>query len=130
MQRGVGDVLVAWENEAQLIVRDIGRGGYEIVMPSVSILAEPPVAVVDAVVDKHGTGDVAQAYLEYLYSPAGQEMAAKHYYRPQQTKVQAKYAQQFPAIDLFTVDEMFGGWGKAQATHFADGGMFDRMYQQ
>ncbi|MGI6082901.1 MAG: sulfate ABC transporter substrate-binding protein [Limnochordia bacterium] len=129
VQRGVGDVLIAWENEALLIVRDIARGDYEIVRPSVSILAEPPVTVVDAVVDRRGTRSVAEAYLEYLYSPTGQELAAKHYYRPQSTSVREEYADQFPEMTLLSVDEMSGGWHQAQTTHFADGGVFDGIYQ-
>ena len=127
--RGVGDALIAWENEALLIVRDVAPGGYEIVRPSVSILAEPPVAVVDAVVDKRGTRAAAEAYLQFLYSATGQRLAAKHYYRPRLTDVRTEYADQFPDMELFTVDEMFGGWQEAQATHFADGGVFDRIYQ-
>src|SRR3954469_20735630 len=125
VQRGIGDVLVAWENEALLAVEKLGKGDFEIVAPSVSILAEPPVAVVDKVVDRRGTRKVAQAYLEFLYSPEGQEIAAKHYYRPRSEAVRARYAKQFPELRLFTVDEVFGGWAKAQKTHFGDGGVFD-----
>ena len=132
VERGVGDVLIAWENEAQLAVKELGsdkgKGGFEIVVPSLSILAEPPVAVVDKVVDKHGTRKQAEAYLQYLYSPAGQEIAARHYYRPRDAKVAAAYAANFPKLKLVTVDEVFGGWQKAQKTHFADGGSFDAIY--
>ncbi|MFO1060582.1 MAG: sulfate ABC transporter substrate-binding protein [Dongiaceae bacterium] len=128
-QRGIGDVLLAWENEAFLAVKQLGADKLEIVVPSVSILAEPPVAVVDKVVDKHGTRKVAEAYLKYLYSPEGQEIAARNYYRPRLSEVAARYASQFPQIPLFTVDEVFGGWQKAQKTHFADGGVFDQIYK-
>jgi sulfate transport system substrate-binding protein len=129
VERGIGDVLLAWENEAILAVKELGPDKFEIVAPSSTILAEPPVAVVDKVVDKRGTRAVAQAYLDFLYTQAGQEVAAKHYYRPRDEKVAAKYAAQFPAVKLFTIDEVFGGWNKAQATHFADGGIFDQIYQ-
>ena len=129
VQRGIGDVLVAWENEALLAVEKLGKGDFEIIAPSVSILAEPPVAVVDKVVDRRGTRKVAQAYLEFLYSPQGQEIAAKHYYRPRSEPVRARYAKQFPELRLFTVDKVFGGWAKAQKTHFGDGGVFDQIYQ-
>jgi sulfate/thiosulfate transport system substrate-binding protein len=122
-------VLVAWENEALLAVEKLGKGDFEIIAPSVSVLAEPPVAVVDKVVDRRGTRKVAQAYLEFLYSPEGQEIAAKHYYRPRSEAVRARYAKQFPELRLFTVDEVFGGWAKAQKTHFGDGGVFDQIYQ-
>jgi len=128
VERGIGDVLIAWENEAILAVKDIGKGQFEIVAPSLSILAEPPVAVVDKVANKHKTAAVAKAYLEYLYTPEGQEIAARHYYRPRSQAVAAKYAAQFPKVTLFTVDEVFGGWTKAQQTHFADGGVFDQIY--
>jgi sulfate transport system substrate-binding protein len=128
VERGIGDVLVSWENEALLAVKDIGKGQFEIVNPSVSILAEPPVAVVDKVANKHKTAAVAKAYLEYLYTFEGQEIAARHYYRPRSQSVAAKYAAQFPQINLFTVDQVFGGWTKAQKTHFADGGTFDQIY--
>ena len=127
-ERGLGDVLLAWENEAQLALKEFGAGKFEIVYPKASILAEPPVAVLDKVVDKHGTRKVAEAYLEYLYSPEGQEIAARNFYRPVDVKVAAKYAQQFPEIALFRVDEVFGGWARAQKTHFADGGVFDQIY--
>jgi sulfate/thiosulfate transport system substrate-binding protein len=128
VERGIGDVLLAWENEALLAVKEMGAGKFEIVAPSVSLLAEPPVAVVDRVAAKHKTETVARAYLEYLYSPEGQEIAARHYYRPRREAVAAKYASQFPKVQLFTIDKDFGGWAKAQATHFADGGVFDRIY--
>ena len=128
VERGLGDVLIAWENEAQLAVNEIGRDKFEIIAPSLSILAEPPVAVVDKVVEKRGTRLTAQAYLDYLYSEEGQSIAAKHYYRPRDAKVAAKYAGQFPKIKLVTIDDTFGGWQKAQKTHFADGGTFDQIY--
>jgi sulfate transport system substrate-binding protein len=126
--RGIGDVLLAWENEAHLALKEFGADKFEIVYPPTSILAEPPVTVVDKVVDKRGTRKVAEAYLEYLYSPVGQEIAAKNFYRPIDDKVAAKYAVQFPKIALFTIDEVFGGWANAQKTHFADGGVFDQIY--
>ncbi len=129
VERGIGDVLVAWENEALLAVNELGKGKFEIVIPSVSILAEPPVAVVDKVVDRRGTRAVAQAYLEYLYSEEGQEIAAKHFYRPRLASVASKYAAQFPKATLFTIDDVFGGWQKAQKAHFSDGGIFDQIYQ-
>ncbi len=129
VQRQQGDVLLAWENEAFLAVNELGRDRLDIVIPSVSILAEPPVAVVDKVVDRKGTRAAAQAYLEYLYTPEGQEIAARHYYRPRLPAVQAKYAERFPKVELFTIDEVFGGWQKAQKTHFADGGVFDQIYR-
>jgi sulfate transport system substrate-binding protein len=128
-ERGIGDVLIAWENEALLAVRELGNGKFEVVAPSVSILAEPPVAVVDKVVDKRGTRAVAEAYLKYLYSAEGQQIAAKHYYRPVVEPYAKQYAVQFPAIKLFTIDDIAGGWTKAQKTHFADGGVFDQIYQ-
>jgi len=127
VERGIGDVLIAWENEAQLALREFGSDRFEIVYPQASILAEPPVALVDKVVDKRGTRKVAQAYLEFLYTPAGQEIVARHFYRPVDDKVATKYAAQFPRIALFTIDEVFGGWEKAQKTHFADGGVFDQI---
>jgi sulfate transport system substrate-binding protein len=129
VERGIGDVLIAWENEALLAIKELGPGKFEIVAPSLSILAEPPVAVVDKVAGKHGTRAVAQAYLEYLYTDVGQEIAAKHFYRPRSPAVAAKYASQFPKVQLVTVDEMFGGWKKAHAAHFADGALFDQIYQ-
>ena len=128
VERGLGDVLIAWENEAQLAVNEIGKDKFEIVAPSLSILAEPPVAVVDKVVEKRGTRLTAQAYLDYLYSEEGQTIAAKHYYRPRDAKVAAKYADQFPKLKLVTIDDTFGGWQKAQKAHFADGGSFDQIY--
>jgi sulfate/thiosulfate-binding protein len=127
-ERGIGDVLLAWENEAYLAVKELGSEKLEIVTPSLSILAEPPVSVVDKVVDKRVTRKVAQAYLEYLYSPEGQEIAARNYYRPRDAKVAAKYAKQFSKVNLITIDEVFGGWDKAQKAHFADGGSFDQIY--
>ncbi len=127
VERGIGDVLIAWENEAYLAVKELGPDKLEIVTPSLSILAEPPVSVVDKVVDKRGTRKVAEAYLQYLYSPEGQEIAAKNFYRPIDPKVAAKYAKQFSPVELFTIDELFGGWQKAQKTHFADGGVFDQI---
>jgi sulfate/thiosulfate transport system substrate-binding protein len=129
VERGIGDVLIAWENEALLAIKELGPGKFEVVAPSLSILAEPPVAVVDKVAGKHGTKAVAQAYLEYLYTDAGQEIAAKHFYRPRSAAVAAKYASQFPKLQLVTVDEVFGGWKKAHAAHFADGALFDQIYQ-
>ncbi|MEN9479333.1 MAG: hypothetical protein RLZZ298_728 [Pseudomonadota bacterium] len=128
VERGLGDVLIAWENEAQLAVNEIGKDKFEIIAPSLSILAEPPVAVVDKVVEKRGTRLTAQAYLDYLYAEEGQNIAAKHYYRPRDAKVSAKYAAQFPKIKLVTIDDTFGGWQKAQKAHFADGGSFDQIY--
>jgi sulfate transport system substrate-binding protein len=129
VQRGIGDVLVAWENEALLATEKLGKDQFEIIVPSVSILAEPPVSIVDKVVDKRGSRKAAQAYLEFLYSAEGQEIAARHYYRPQQAAVLAKYAKTFPQVTLFTIDEVFGGWTKAQKAHFDDGGIFDRIYE-
>jgi sulfate/thiosulfate-binding protein len=129
VQRGIGDVLVAWENEALLSIKELGKGEFEIVVPSVTILAEPPVAWVDRVVKRHGTQAVAEEYLKYLYTPEGQEIAAKHYYRPRLESVAQKYADTFPKVNLFTIDEVFGGWQKAQKAHFADGGEFDRIQQ-
>lgn len=130
VERGVGDVFISWENEAFLAIKEYGPGKFEIVVPSLSILAEPPVAVVDKVVDKKGTRDLAEAYLQYLYSEEGQEIAAKNFYRPTNQKVAAKYAKQFPAITLFRIDDAFGGWKNAHKTHFADGGTFDQIYQK
>ncbi len=129
VQRGIGDVLLAWENEALLAVKELGPDKFEIVMPSVSILAEPPVAVVQKNAEKHGVLPVARQYLEFLYSPEGQEIAAKHYFRPRMKDVADKYKAQFPEVKLFTIDDTFGGWAKAQKTHFADGGLFDQIYQ-
>ena len=129
VQRGIGDVLLAWENEAFLSIKELGPDKVETVVPSQSILAEPPVAVVDKVADKRGTRAVAEEYLEYLYTPEGQEIAAKNYYRPRLDAVARKYASTFPKVNLVTIDEVFGGWQKAQKTHFADGGIFDQIYQ-
>ncbi len=128
VERGVGDVLLAWENEAHLSLKEFGADKFEIVYPPITILAEPPVAIVDKVVDKRGTREAAQAYLEFLYSPEGQDLAARHFYRPIDATVVAKYAKQFPKLNLFTIDDVFGGWAKAQKTHFADGGVFDQIY--
>ncbi|MBU3724957.1 MAG: sulfate ABC transporter substrate-binding protein [Burkholderiaceae bacterium] len=126
-QRGVGDVFISWENEAFLARKEFGSDKFEIVTPSLSILAEPPVTVVDKVADKRGTRALANAYLEYLYTPEGQQIAAKHFYRPRDAKVAAQHAKQFVSIKLFTIDEVFGGWQNAQKTHFADGGIFDQI---
>jgi sulfate/thiosulfate-binding protein len=129
-QRGIGDVFLSWENEALLAREKLGRDTFDIVIPSISILAEPSVAVVDKVVDKRGTRKAAQAYLEFLYSPEGQELCARHFYRPRDKGVAAKYASQFPTINLVRIDDqMFGGWAKAQKKHFDDGGLFDQIYQ-
>jgi sulfate/thiosulfate transport system substrate-binding protein len=128
VERGIGDVLLAWENEALLAQKELGPDKFDIIAPSLSILAEPPVSVVDKVVDKRGTRAVAQAYLEYLYSPEGQDIAGQNYYRPTDPTAAAKYARQYPKLTLFTIDEVFGGWAKAQKTHFADGGSFDKTY--
>jgi sulfate transport system substrate-binding protein len=128
VERGIGDVFISWENEAFLALKELGPDKFEIVVPSVSILAEPPVTVVDKVVDKRGTREVANAYLQYLYTPEGQEIAAQNWYRPTDPKVAAKHAGVFPKLRLFTVDAVFGGWAKAQKTHFDDGGTFDQIY--
>ena len=128
VQRGIGDVLLTWENEAFLAVNELGADKVQIVVPSLSILAEPPVTVVDKYAEAHGTKAVAQAYLEHLYSKAGQEIAAKHYYRPRDPEVAAKFAGKFPQIKLVTIED-FGGWSKAQPLHFNDGGIFDKIYQ-
>ena len=125
--RGIGDALITWENEAFLAMREHGRGEYEVVVPSASILAEPPVAWVDRVVERGGTLEVARGYLEHLYSETAQEMAARHGFRPVDPKVRARHASKFPEVNLFTIHEVFGGWSKAQARHFADGGVFDRI---
>ncbi len=127
VERGIGDVLIAWENEAYLAIKELGPNKFDLVTPSISILAEPPVSIVDKVVDKHGTRKVATAYLEYLYSPEGQTIAGDNYYRPRDAKISAKYAKQFAPVKLFTIDEVFGGWSAAQKTHFADGGLFDQI---
>jgi sulfate transport system substrate-binding protein len=129
VQRNIGDVLLAWENEAFLAVHELGKDKFEIVTPSVSILAEPPVAVVDKVVDKRGTRAAAEAYLKYLYSEEGQEIAARHFYRPRLESVAKKHEARFAKVNLFTIDEVFGGWQKAQKIHFDDGGTFDQIYQ-
>lgn len=129
VERGIGDVLIAWENEAYLAVNELGQDKFEIVNPSMSILAEPPVTVVDKNVDKHGTRPVAEAYLQFLYSKEGQEIAAKHYYRPRSEEVLKAHTPAFPEIEMFTIDEVFGGWTKAQKQHFADQGVFDQIYK-
>ncbi len=128
IERGIGDVLVTWENEALLAIKELGPEKVEIVSPSISILAEPPVAVVDKVVDRRGTRKVAEAYLQFLYTDEGQEIAAQNYYRPINEKIAKKYATQYPKLKLFTIEEVAGGWNKAQKTHFADGGIFDQIY--
>lgn len=128
VERQIGDVLLAWENEAYLSINELGPDKFEIVNPSVSILAEPPVAVVDKIADKHGTREVAEAYLKYLYSEEGQQIAAENYYRPTLAKVKDKFKDQFPAIELFTLKEIFGTWEETQAKHFNDGGIFDKIY--
>ncbi len=128
VQRGIGDVLVGWENEALLSIDEVGPGKLEVVRPSMSILAEPPVSVVDKIADKHGTRKIAEAYLKFLYTPAAQDLAARRHYRPRNAVVAAKYAQKFPAMDLITINT-FGGWAKAQAKNFVDGGAFDKIYQ-
>jgi sulfate transport system substrate-binding protein len=127
---GLGDVLLAWENEALLAKQRLGPGKFDLVLPSLSILAEPPVTVIDRVVDQHGTRAVAEAYLNFLYTPTGQQIIAQHYYRPRDAAAARQYAAQFPALRLVTIDDTFGGWQHAQATHFADGGSFDRIYGQ
>lgn len=129
VQRRLGDVFIAWENEAFLSVEQLGKGQYEIVVPSVSILAEPPVTVVDKNVDRKGTREVSQAYLEYLYSDEAQRLAGKHYYRPSNPAIAKEFADRFPAVELFTIDNLFGGWEKAQNTHFNDGGKFDTILE-
>jgi sulfate/thiosulfate transport system substrate-binding protein len=127
-QRGIGDVLLSWENEAYLALNELGKDKFEVVTPSMSILAEPPVSVVDKIAAKHGTAEVAKAYLEFLYSEQGQEIAAKNYYRPRLASVAAKHAAQFPKLQLFTIDDLFGGWRTAQKKHFDEGGVFDKIY--
>jgi sulfate transport system substrate-binding protein len=129
VERGQGDVLIAWENEALLATNKLGRGKFDIVVPSVSILAEPPVTVVDKVADKHGTRQAAEAYLKFLYTPEAQDIIARNYFRPRNGQVAAKYKAQFPNMKLFTIDRNFGGWAKAQALHFNDGGLFDQEYE-
>jgi sulfate transport system substrate-binding protein len=128
IERGIGDVLISWENEAFLALKEYGSDKFEIVIPSFSILAEPTVALVDRVVDKKGTRQIAEAYLQYLYTDEGQEIAARHFYRPTNEKIAEKYAKQFPAIKLFKVDDAFGSWKNAQKAHFDDGGTFDQIY--
>ena len=130
VERGIGDVLLAWENEAFLAQKELGVGKFEIIIPSLSILAEPPVTVVDKFAKKHGTEQIAKAYLDYLYTEEGQEIAAKNYYRPTLASVAKKYESQFPKVNLVKIDEQFGGWQKAQQTHFSDGGTFDQIYQK
>ncbi|PPC92609.1 MAG: ABC transporter permease [Methylotenera sp.] len=130
VERGIGDVLLAWENEAFLAQKELGVGKFEIIVPSLSILAEPPVTVVDKFAKKHSNEQVAKAYLDYLYSDEGQEIAAKNYYRPTLASVAKKYESQFPKVNLVKIDEAFGGWAKAQKTHFSDGGTFDQIYQK
>lgn len=127
-ERGLGDVFISWENEAFLAVKELGPEKFEIVVPSLSILAEPPVTVVDKVVDKKGTRKQAQAYLEFLYSAEGQDIAGKHFYRPRDAAAAAKYSKQFVDVKLVTIDDVFGGWQNAQKTHFSDGGVFDQIY--
>jgi sulfate transport system substrate-binding protein len=127
-ERGVGDVFISWENEAHLATKELGPDKFQIIVPSVSILAEPPVAVVDKTVDRKGTRAVAEAYLQFLYSPQGQQIAAENYYRPVDPKVAAQHEKTFTKVSLFTIDQQFGGWAKAQKTHFADGGVFDQIY--
>lgn len=129
VQRGIGDVLLSWENEAYLAIEELGSGKVDIVYPSYSILAEPPVALVDKVVDRKGTRTIAQGYLNFLYSPLAQDLIGKHHYRPRNEAALAKWAKKFPNIPMATIDDTFGGWKKAQATHFADGGVFDRIYR-
>ncbi|MGH7561994.1 MAG: sulfate ABC transporter substrate-binding protein [Gemmatimonadales bacterium] len=128
VERGIGDVLIAWENEALLAIKELGAGKLETVVPMVSILAEPPVAVVERNAARRKTAAVARAYLEFLYTPEGQALAAKHFYRPRDSATAGRYAKQFPRVAMFTIDEVFGGWAAAQRTHFADGGVFDRIY--
>lgn len=130
IERGIGDVLINWENELLLVTRKLNPGEYELIVPSVSILAEPTVAVVEKVAGRHGTRAVAQAYLEYLYSPEGQDIAGRNFYRPTLEAAAAKYADQFPKLTLFTIGDVFGGWQKANAAHFADGAAFDQIYQK
>jgi sulfate transport system substrate-binding protein len=128
VERGMGDVLISWENEAFLAIRELGPGKFDIVVPSVSVLAEPAIALLDKAVDRKGTRKLAEAYLQFWYAPEAQEIAARNFYRPVDAKVAARYARQFPELSLLTIDEHFGGWQKAQATHFADGGVFDQIY--
>jgi sulfate transport system substrate-binding protein len=127
-ERGIGDVFISWENEAFLATKELGPDKFEIVLPSLSILAEPPVTLVDRVADRRGTRKVAEAYLQFLYTPEAQDIIGANYYRPRNPQAAAKYARQFPKLNLVTVDEAFGGWQKAQKTHFADGGVFDQVF--
>jgi sulfate transport system substrate-binding protein len=127
VERGIGDVLIAWENEAYLAIKELGPDKFDLLTPSISILAEPPVSIVDKVVDKRGTRKLATAYLEYLYSPEGQTLAGDNYYRPRDPKIAAKYAKQFAPVKLLTINDTFGGWASAQKIHFADGGIFDQI---
>jgi sulfate transport system substrate-binding protein len=129
VQRGIGDVQLTWENEAYLALKEYGADKFEIIYPKLSILAEPPVALLDKNVDRHGTRKVADAYLHFLYTKEAQEIEAKNFYRPRDPAVLKAYAKQFPAIPMVTVDEVFGGWQKAQQVHFADGGVFDQIYK-
>lgn len=129
VERKIGDVAISWENEAFLVLEELGKNEYEIVVPSISISAEPPVTVIDKIAKKHGTTEVSTAYLEYLYTQEGQEIAAKHFFRPRLEAVAKKYTSQFPVVNLFTIDDMLGGWQKAQAEHFSDGGIFDQIYE-
>jgi len=129
-ERGIGDVLLSWENEALLATQGLGKDKFEIVYPSISILAEPSVAIVDKTVDKNGNRQLARGYLNFLYSPLGQDLAAKYYFRPRNPQVAAKYAQQFPKIKLFKINDVFGGWAKAQKTHFVNGAIFDQIYAE
>jgi sulfate transport system substrate-binding protein len=130
VERGIGDALISWENEAFLAVNELGKDKFEMVFPTLSILAEPPVSIVDKVVNRRGTRTIAEAYLNHLYTPEGQEIAAHHHYRPRLTELTKKYARVFPQLKLFTIDELFGGgWSKAQKEHFNDGGVFDQIYQ-
>ena len=129
VQRGIGDVLISWENEALLALKEFGAAKLEMVVPGTSILAEPSIALVDKVVDRRGTRKAAEAYLQFLYTPEAQEIAARHFYRPRHADVARRYERQFPKVALFTIDEVFGGWQKAQRTHFADGGVFDQIYR-
>jgi len=128
VQRGIGDVLLAWENEAMLALKEMGPDSFDILRPSISVLAEPPVALIDSVVDRKGTRAVAEAYLDFLYSEAGQDIVARNYFRPSDPATIARYAEQFPPVRLFTVDAVFGGWASAQAVHFADGAIYDRLF--
>jgi len=130
VERNIGDVLIAWENEAYLALDEFGKDKFEIVTPSVSILAEPTIAIVDKVVDKRGTRAAAEAYFQFIYSPEGQEIAAKNHYRPRNAEIAKKYEGEFAKVSLFTIDEAFGGWTKAQAAHFNDDGVFDKIYTQ